>query len=188
MTTLMFPIGHCLGTYFSGTEDTHVQQVRLGGEIVELTDDEFAVWSLAHGLTDARGPWERARVAALLADTEIAHSVVHIDDLAARNLLAEVDVDSPADFAARHRLLPLQLGLGNTAEVPAMFRSGTTDLPLTGMTRTLYDLWLSSHLSPNLLIACKEHDAEPAAVLSALHALLAPGAACLDLAVTEYQP
>jgi hypothetical protein len=146
-----------------------VQQVRLGGEIVELTDDEFAVWSSAHGLNEEK----RAR---------------HAEELLARSLLADVGPDSPNDFAARHRLLPLQLGLGNTPEAPAMFRSGTAKLPLTGMTRNLYDLWLSSHLSPNLLIACKEHDTNPSAVLTVLHALLAHSAACLDLATTEYQP
>ncbi|MGW6197306.1 hypothetical protein ACWF0M_14280 [Kribbella sp. NPDC055110] len=183
MTTLMFPIGHCLGKYYADTG--HIHQVRLGGEIVGLTDDEFAVWSLAHGLTDDRSPWERHRIVDLLARREIPDG---IDQLLARKLLAEVDVDSPDDFAARHRLLPLHLGLGNTPEVTAVFRSGTTELPLAVMTRTLYDLWLSSHLSPNLLVACKEHDVDPAAVLTALHALLAPSAACLDLATTEDQP
>ena len=162
----MFPIGQCLGTHFTGAAESHVQQVRLGSEIVELTDEEFAVWALA--------------------DSESTNGPVLIDRLLTRNLLAEVDSDSPADFAARHRLLPLQLGLGNTSEIPGMFRSGTTELALAGMTRTLYDLWLWGHLSPNLLIACKEHDAELSAVLTALHALLIQKAACLDLAVQEY--
>ncbi|TDO57323.1 hypothetical protein EV651_11147 [Kribbella sp. VKM Ac-2571] len=164
MTTLTFPIGHCLGTVHAA--GSHVQQVRLGGEIVDLADEEFAVWALAHALTGGRGPL--------------------IDSLLARNLLVEVDVNNPAGFAERHRLLPLNLGLGNTPELPAMFKSGTTDLELAGMTRTLYDLWLWGHLSPNLLIACKEHNADLTAVVTALHALLAPSAACLDLAVQEY--
>ncbi|HZX06356.1 hypothetical protein [Kribbella sp.] len=185
MTTLMFPIGHCLGTYYASTTDSHVQQVRLGGEIVGLTDEEFAVWSLAHGLADDRSRWDRQRIAELLAGSEIPDC---IDQLLARNLLAEVDLDSPADFAARHRLLPLHLGLGNSPEVTAVFRSGTTELPLAGMTRTLYDLWLSGHLSPNLLVACKAHNAELPAVLTSLHALLSPSAACLDLATIEEQP
>jgi hypothetical protein len=182
MTLLMFPIGQWLGTHFTGAAESHVQQVRFGSEIVELTDNEFAVWALAYGLTDDRSPWERARIVAHLADSEITNGPVLIDRLLTRNLLAEVDSDSPADFAARHRLLPLQLGLGNTSEFPAMFRSGTTELALAGMSRTLYDLWLWGHLSPNLLIACKEHDVELTAVLTALHALLIPNAACLDLA------
>ena len=174
----MFPIGQCLGTHFTGAAESHVHQVRLGSEIVELTDEEFAVWALAHGLTHDRSPWDRSRI-------QIANDAVPIDRLLTRNLLAEADPDSAADFAARHRLLPLQIGLGNTSEVPAMFSSGTTKLALAGMTRTLYDLWLWGHLSPNLLIACKEHDAELPAVLTALHSLLAPNAACLDLAVQE---
>ncbi|TCC04245.1 hypothetical protein [Kribbella soli] len=186
MTLLMFPIGQCLGVHLTGAAESHVQQVRLGSEIVELTVEEFAVWALAHGLTDDRSPWERSRIVALLDDSEITNGAVLIDRLLTRNLLAEVDLDSPADFAAGHRLLPLQLGLGNTSEIPTMFRSGTTELALTGMTRTLYDLWLWGHLSPNLLIACKEHEADLTAVLTALHSLLGPNAACLDLAVQEY--
>lgn len=186
MTLLMFPIGQCLGTHFTGAAESQVQQVRLGSEIVELTVDEFAVWALAHGLTDDSSSWERSRIVALLADSEITNGAILIDRLLTRSLLAEADLDSPTDFAARHRLLPLHLGLGNTSETPAMFRSGTTELALTGMTRTLYDLWLWGHLSPNLLIACKEHDADPTAVLAALHSLLAPSAACLDLAVQEF--
>ncbi|TCC28099.1 hypothetical protein [Kribbella speibonae] len=186
MTLLMFPIGQCLGTHFTGTAESQVHQVRLGSEIVELTAEEFAVWALAHSLPDDSGPWERSRIVDLLTDSEITNSAVLIDHLLTRSLLAEVDLDSPADFAARHRLLPLHLGLGNTAETPTMFRSGTLELALAGMTRTLYDLWLSGHLSPNLLIACKEHDAELPAVLTALHTLLAPTAACLDLAVQEF--
>jgi hypothetical protein len=183
MTTLMFPIGHCLGTYY--TTEGHVHQVRLGGEIVGLTDEEFAVWSLAHGLTDDRSPWERDRITDLLSRHEIPDG---IDQLLARNLLAEVDQDSPEDFAARHRLLPLHLGLGSVPELAVVFRSGTTELPLAAMTEAMYVVWLSSHLSPNLLIACKEHDVDLTAVLGSLHALLAPNAACLDLATTEDQP
>lgn len=183
MTTLMFPIGHCLGTHYTAEDQVH--QVRLGGEIVGLTADEFAVWSLAHGLTDDRSPWERERVTDLLSHHEIPDV---LDQLSARNLLAEVDVDRPDDFAGRHRLLPLHLGLGNTAELAAVFRVGTTELPLAAMTEAMYRLWLSSHLAPNLRIACKEHDVDLSAVLSSLHALLAPGAACLDLSTTEDQP
>lgn len=167
MTLLVFPIGQCVGTHFAGAAESPVCQVRLGSEVVELTDEEFAVWALAH-------------------EGEVTNDAVLVEDLQTRSLLAEVDLDNPGDFAARHRLLPLQLGLGNTAETPTMFSSGTLQLALTGMTRTLYDLWLRGHLSPNLLIACKEHDAELPAVLTALHSLLGPAAACLDLAVQEF--
>jgi hypothetical protein len=183
MTTLLFPIGHCLGTYY--TAEDHVHQVRLGGEIVGLSDEEFAVWCLAHGLPEDRSAWERERVTDLLTSHEIPDG---IDELLDRNLLAEVDLDGPDDFAARHRLLPLHLGLGNTPQLTTVFRSGTTELPLAAMTEAMYGLWLASHLSPNLLLACKEHNVDPTAVLSSVHALLAPSAACLDLATTEDQP
>lgn len=202
VTTLIFPIGHCLGThYFGGDPDDHVQQVRLGGEIVELTDHEFAVWSLAHGLADEPdadpGHWDRASVEEAFADSGISNAAELVDQLLTRGLLAEVDVDSPAaaDFARQHRLLPLHLGLGNSAKYRTMFAAGTTEQPLVGMTRTLYDMWLWAHLAPNLLAACEDRATPDSpdslglltAVLSTMHSLLAPSAACLDLAVPEYQ-
>jgi hypothetical protein len=187
----MFPIGHCLGTYYSAA-DRWVQQVRLGGEIVELTDQEFAVWSLAHGLADELGSWDRSRVEAVFAGSELTDAPDVVNRLLTRGLLAEVDVDSAAaaEFAQRHRLLPLYLGLGNSSQYTTMFAAGTTEQPLAGMTQTLYALWLWGHLAPNLLAACAEQTtpAEPdpqrllSAVLTALHALLAPSAACLDVA------
>ncbi|MFF0338333.1 hypothetical protein [Kribbella sp. NPDC004875] len=188
MTTLIFPIGHCLGPYYSGSADTHVQQVRLGGEIVELTDEDFAVWSIAHGLTaPPHTSWSRATVVAFSAGGGIEDAEAVVDRLLARQLLAEVDADNAVDFAAGHRLLPLHLGLGNASQDDAMFRSGTTELALAGMTRTLYDLWFWAHLSPNLLAACTEHEVDLTAVLTTLHALLAPSATCLDLAEQEYR-
>lgn len=188
MSTLMFPIGQCLGTYYADAEDIHVQQVRLGWEIVELGDEEFAVWALAHGLAENRDPWDRARMTALLAGRKIQDPALLIESLLSRTLLAEVDPDAPADFAARHRLLPLHIGHGKSPEVTTMFTTGTTGQPLVGMTRTLYDLWLWCHLSPSLLIACQERDADIGAVLTALHPLLASSAACLDIAVPEGRP
>ncbi|GAB3406520.1 hypothetical protein [Flindersiella endophytica] len=200
MTTLMFPIGHSLGTYhFEGDSNDHVQQiryvqqVRLGREIVELSSEEFAVWSIAHGLgeqpdSDA-GPWDRARMEGVFEGSTIKDAARVVDDLLGRGLLVEVDVDSPeaaAGFARRHRLLPLHLGLGNSARLRTMFVAGTKERPLVGMTPTLYEMWLWSHLAPNLLAACEE--ATPGGlidVLAALHVLLAPSAACLDLAVQE---
>lgn len=200
VTTLIFPIGHCLGTRYSGGgPDDHVQQVRLGSEIVELTDHEFAVWSIAHGLADeeATAPWDRACVEVAFAHSGVSDAPELVDRLLARSLLAEVDADGPlaAEFARQHRLLPLHLGLGNSAEFTTMFAAGTTEQPLVGMTRPLYELWLWAHLAPNLLAACEDRatpdESDPrqllAATLTAMHSLLAPSAACLDLAVPEYQ-
>ncbi|MET9269359.1 hypothetical protein [Kribbella sp. NPDC003557] len=185
MSTRMFPIGQCLGTYYADAGGIHVQQVRLGWEIVELDDEEFAVWALAHGLADEGGPWNRARMVALLAGRRIQDSDVLIESLLSRRLLAEVDVDVPSDFAASHRLLPLHIGRGSSAEATTMFTAGTANQPFVGMTRTLYDVWLWCHLSPSLLAACTERDADVSAVLTALHPLLALSAACLDIAVPE---
>jgi hypothetical protein len=121
--------------------------------------------------------------------SEISDASGVVDGLLGRSLLAEVDVDGPAaaGFARQHRLLPLHLGLGNLPELRSMFVAGTPGQPLVGMTKTLYELWLRSHLAPNLLAGSEEETPGGlASVLTALHTLLGPSAACLDLAVPEY--
>jgi hypothetical protein len=180
VTTLLFPIGHCLGAYYVGDgTDDHVQQVRLGREIVDLSDHEFDVWSLAHGFVEEF-------VEEFAAETAEAATPA-VDRLLGRGLLAKVDVDSPAaaDFARRHRLLPLHIGLGESTAVSNVYAAGTTERPLVAMSSTLYDIWLWGHLAPNLLVACEDQLTE---VLTALPSLLAPNAACLDLVVPEYGP
>lgn len=203
VTTLMFPIGQSLGAYFFGAgPNDHVRRVRLGHEIVELTDHEFAVWSLAHGLSEEPGEgeaasgartWDRDRVAAAFEGSEIGGAAIIVDRLLDRGLLAEVDVTSPAasDFARQHRLLPLQLGMGNSTEYRTMYVVGTVEQPLAGMTRLLYGIFLWGHLAPNLLAACEVQDeSDPrdllAKTLAVLHTLLTPNAVCLDLVIPEY--
>ena len=103
-----------------------VRQVRVGAEIEELTDARYESWLAAR------------------AD----------DWLLARRLLAPVG-DQVA-FASTHRLLPLAIGLGNTAEEPWLFSAGLLYQPVVAMTSPLYDLWQWAHLSPDLWSACRE--------------------------------
>lgn len=200
--TLLFPIGHCLGTYYTGSNPgEHVHQVRLGSELMELSDPDFTVWTLAHGFPEhtVPGAWDRVRVKAALPGGSVDDADERIDRLLGQGLLAEVDADAATDFARRHRLLPLHLGLGNSPEYPTLYVTGTPRASLVGMTRVLYELWLWAHLSPDLWTACEDQallareagelapdEADPdallAAVLTTLHTLLAPSAVCLDLA------
>jgi hypothetical protein len=118
--------------------------------------------------------------------------------LASRGLLASTD-DQVA-FASTHRLLPLALGLGNTAAEPWLFSAGLLYQPLVSMTGPLYDLWQWAHLSPTLWSACQEAAAvavqagvtdreqtDPAEVLAGALAtapqLLAAKVACFDVRV-----
>jgi hypothetical protein len=123
----LVPVGHDLGVLHDGAGGVPVHQVRVGAEIEELTGDQYAGW--------------------LSAET-------HDDGLVARRLLASVA--DPVEFASAHRLLPLALGLGNTADEPWLFSAGLLYQPMVAMTGPLYDLWQWAHLSPDLWSACRE--------------------------------
>lgn len=103
-----------------------VHQIRVGAELEELTDEQYETW--------LAGTFDEA--------------------LLTRHLLAPVT--DQVEFAAKHRLLPLVLGLGNTPEEPYLFAAGLLYRPLVAMTSPLYDLWQWAHLSPDLWSACQE--------------------------------
>src|SRR5689334_10498997 len=48
---LILPIGHDLGAR-SAAPDVRWQQVRVGSEVMELSDTEYVVWMLAHSLDE----------------------------------------------------------------------------------------------------------------------------------------
>ena len=194
---LLVPVGHGLGAFHTGDGETPaVQQVRRGVEVVELTDQEFLVWTLAHGLVDDRGQPVPSTEA---TDLEYAGDPATVRSLVDRGLLAEVVPGTPGSvaFASAHRLLPLALGLGNSEEKQWLFAAGLLHQPLVLMSGGMYDLWQWAHLSPNLWLACQElalvaeqagltdpGQTDPEQVLSgaltALHQLLATRVACLD--------
>ena len=171
----LVPIGHDLGVFHDGAGG-RVRQVRVGAEIEELPDDLYEAWHAAHDSTQ-EGP---------------------VDELLARRLLASTA--DPVAFASSHRLLPLALGLGNSAEEPWLFAVGLLYQPVAAMTGPLYDLWQWAHLSPDLWSACREAAAvaaragvtepeqtDPSAVLagalSAVPQLLAARIACFDVRI-----
>lgn len=172
----MLPVGHDLGAFHDGTGG-RTQQVRVGATIAELSEVEYGAWSAAH-----------SPEASMPDDVRAA--------LTARALLA--DAADPVDFAARHRLVPLALGLGNTAAEPWLFTAGLLNQPVVAMTGALFDLWQWAHLSPDLWTACHEAAAvalqagmtdpeqtDPARVLEgaleSVPPLLAARVACFDV-------
>jgi hypothetical protein len=173
----VLPVGHDLGAFHDGTGGrTH--QVRVGATVEELSDAEYNAWSAAHSPEGAA------------PDDALG--------LSARGLLAEVT--DPVEFAARHRLVPLALGLGNTSAEPWLFTAGLLDQPVVAMTGALYDLWQWAHLSPDLWTACHETAAvalqagmtdpeqtDPARVLDgaleSVPPLLAARVACFDVRI-----
>lgn len=199
---LLFPIGHCIGAYYDApVSDDHYFQVRVGPDVVRLDDEHFAVWGLAHGAQDRPPdqPWNRHCVltAARRAGVSMAEQV--LDSLVGDYLLFETTpgTDSAVDFARRHRLIPLMLGLGNTSSEPRLYSVGMVDLPVVTMSAMAYDLYEWGHMASNLWLACQESAATAVrvgiedrlatdperlldALLGTLHALLAPNAAYLD--------
>ncbi|ONI92868.1 hypothetical protein ALI22I_01440 [Saccharothrix sp. ALI-22-I] len=177
---LAVPIGHDLGAFHPDAGfAAHVRQIRVGADVVELDDADFARWRQAH---DPDGP------------------VGGAEGLLRAGVLAEVAPGDAVGFATGHRLLPLVLGLGNTAEQPWLYSVGLLHQPLVVMSGPLYDVWQWAHLSPDLWSACLESvrvaseagatdpdriDPELvlAGVLGALHRMLSAGVACVDVRI-----
>jgi hypothetical protein len=200
--SLLFPIGHYVGVHYRVNDTSPPRQVRRGGTIHELSEDQFAVWSAAHGLPDAieNGvAWQRhsveehPRVAGRTGTPEI------IDQLLGTGLLAEAGAAADAlDFARSHRVMPLMLGLGNRPDQVDMCGIGFLNLPAIDVSFAIYDLWQWSAMDDSLWATCVNaadvarragltdpQSIEPTQLLSAflgsLHALLLANAACLDI-------
>lgn len=146
-------------------------------------------------------PWTRA---ALL---EAAHPVVGdtvdriVTILLGKDVLIEVTPGTPEaiEFAKEVRLVPLQLGLGNTREEPWIWRIGP-GTPFVGVTHTVYHMWEWSHLYRSLWDSCQslakirqnredslltEEDRDPEAILTsvlkAAHGLFSTSCAYFDV-------
>lgn len=200
---LLLPIGHDLGgLYAEGTQRR--QQVRAGVDLAELIGAEAGVWLLAHGIDDRDRPTRDSVVEEATRfgiDAEEADEIV--DRLLADRLLAAVDPDgdSAVEFAERHQLIPLLLGLGPDPEQPWMQSIGAINKPVVQVSTAVYDVWSWAHLAPHLWAGC--HDAAEVArsvgvitpdesdprgvltgVLSAVHGLLSARAAYFDRRTT----
>ncbi|MFK4084092.1 hypothetical protein ACI2LF_08305 [Kribbella sp. NPDC020789] len=154
---LVLPIGHDLGAR-SAAPDARWQQVRVGTEVMELTNAEYVVWLLAHTL-DGERPTRQ-----VLADQSGQYGVDRrtadsaIERCLGDGLLAEVvpDQESGKSFARHHQLFPLVFGLGPDPEATGMLLLGLFGQPLAQVSAPLYDLWTWAHLSLDLWQACED--------------------------------
>jgi hypothetical protein len=155
-TELLIPIGHDLGA-ITDRSGGRTQQVRLGREVRTLTDAEFTVWLLAHGIDDQDRP-SRESVIAATTGLDLPQGASTVDRFLADGLLAELDpaAEAAASFARTHRLLPLMNGLGPDQEEPWLHRIGVTAAPVVRLPSALYDVWAWSHLAPHLWDGCHE--------------------------------
>lgn len=168
---------------------------------MRLSDLQFAIWGLAHGTADRHPdePWDRAQVIAAAHPAGVPDAEATVDELLRLGALVEVAADSHSavQFAQQHRMQPLMLGLGNTAEEPRVYAAGIVGRPIVLMSSMIYDLFAWAHMDADLWSAC--HRASETALrvavadatatdplrlletlLESLHTLLSPNVVYLD--------
>lgn len=184
----VFPVGHYLGPFFPGPgEPMRCHRVRIGAEITSLlTDEEFAVWSLAHGVPGLPGgqPWARAAIVALVRERGGGDVTETLAELVAAGALAEVG--DPAEFARAHRFNPLLLGLGASADRPGTIHIGLIGCPRATVDPATFELWQWAPLHASIwdlydTLATTDGTVRVDDVLAGLHTLLTNGCGYLDL-------
>ncbi|HEX3816499.1 MAG TPA: hypothetical protein VHX59_26960 [Mycobacteriales bacterium] len=195
---LILPIGQQVGARFQTGQLVVAQQVRCGGKFHDLTERQAEVWQLAHGVPeeiDGQTPWQRSSV-----EQRLAGGGAIIDELTGLGLLVEVTPGTAeaAEFARAHRLVPLMLGLGNSANDPDTFGIGFLSQPVLQVSHAIYDVWQWSTMDDSLWNTCENAtdvarragSTDPEAIeterlltgiLGSLHALLASSAGYLDI-------
>jgi hypothetical protein len=149
----------------------------------------------------SRGPWSRRQIVAHAETAGVRDPARILAGLVADGLVVETlpETEHSVEFAESYRLVPLMLGLGNTTEEPARHGIGFFGRTALTVRGPHYSVWEWSHLDGNLWAGCRAYadsaiqagitDPEqtiPERVLTdflgTLQALLASGAAYLDLA------
>jgi hypothetical protein len=200
---MLFPVGHYLGAFYPGAGAPLSHHcVRIGPDVYRLdSEEEVAVWALAHGLTSQLGgqaPWTRGSVAAV-SPLGAGETAAVVDKLLAREVLVEVAPGTAEafDFATDVRLRALLRGTGNSLQYPTQYGIGHVAEPLVLVPSELLELWTWGPAFDDLWSACtlfananrESSDAAtrptaPDEVLATLmrqmHLLLAAGAAYLD--------
>jgi hypothetical protein len=201
---LVFPVGQCGGRVAADDPTPARYRVRVGERVFALTKSRFMGWVAGHGshsLPDG-AKWTVAAATESLAAMGVPDAGNVLNDLRSDGLLADVGPTDEVDFARRHRLAPLLLGLGNSPRSPGGYSIGLPDRPVVDLPRPLNTVWEWSDTAPDLWSMCRRfaeaereyegHDprlADPPRVLHDLlrdlHRLLRVNAAYLDLAGTH---
>jgi len=153
-TEFVLPVGHYLGRYHPQRHaPPRYHKVRLGSDLLRLSDDAFTVWALSHGVPhrSAVEPWTRLAVleaAGQLADPERQFNALVRDGLVAEGASGTPDA---IRFARNYRIRPLMTGLGNTAREPTRFGIGVIGRPAAVTVDLLgFELWQWGRLDQNL--------------------------------------
>jgi hypothetical protein len=174
--------------------------VRVGATLHSLSSAEFGVWAMAHGPADhVPRPWTPAELVAQAATVHLPEAPQRLVELEEQGLvaLAAPGTESGRALARRVRMVPLVLGLGNSAQAPDAYSVGLPGRALAVLSAAAYDLFEWSHMETSLWRACEgaaataarvgitdETATDPGALLSSLlsdlHRLLTPNAVHLD--------
>jgi hypothetical protein len=192
----VYPIGQLIRVR-APQDEFHV---RVGAELMRLSSTDFSVWAMAHGPADhVPRPWTVDELAAQAEAVGLPDAPDRLDRLAGTGLVAFAvpGTDSGLQLARRVRMVPLVLGLGNSAENPDAYSVGLPGRPLAVLSAAAYDLFEWATMEASLWQACEGAAAtavrvgiddplatDPAALLASLlgdlHRLLTPNAVCLD--------
>ena len=192
----VYPIGQLIGV--RAVVDQF--DVRVGAALHSLTSAEFGVWAMSHGPADhVARPWTPDALAAQAAAVGLPDAEQRLDRLHEQGLVALAAPGTPSarELAARVRMVPLVLGLGNSASAPDAYSVGLPGRPLAVLSAAAYDLFEWAHMETSLWRACEGAAAtaarvgiadaqatDPEALLTSLlgdlHRLLTPNAVYLD--------
>ncbi|WP_206330909.1 hypothetical protein, partial [Modestobacter sp. KNN46-3] len=150
----VYPIGQLIGV--RAVVDQF--DVRVGAALHSLTSAEFGVWAMAHGPADhVPRPWTPDALAAQAESVGVPDCAQRLDRLQEQGLvaLAAPGTESARDLARRVRMVPLVLGLGNSAAAPDAYAVGLPGRPLAVLSAAAYDLFEWAHMETSLWRACE---------------------------------
>lgn len=207
--SLVFPLGHYTGAFHPAVgAPLKYHNLRIGMRTAQLADESrFDAWAVLHGPSDRPDVvWNRSEAAGAASELNLANFGGLFEELLELGAAAEVTAGTPGavDFARKHRLQSLMVGLGHDLAAPDEYGIGL--LPFTIAVKVpyfTYAVWQWGHAAPSLWHLCvglaevaqSDTEADSASwpadpeevlpmVLGSLHSLLANNAVYLDTVLT----
>ncbi|WP_410655606.1 trypsin-like peptidase domain-containing protein [Amycolatopsis sp. lyj-112] len=153
---LVIPVGHFAGPMYTapGAAAPESFEIRFRDGVFSLSAGEYAVWATSHGDPNlvSRIPTTRAVAEYASKQAGVLEPAIVSGQLLDDGLLVEIGLtaESTREFARNHRVVPLALGLGNSARNPAEFAIGLPNAARVSVGYDVYHLWLFSHRAPTL--------------------------------------
>ncbi|HEX3731528.1 MAG TPA: hypothetical protein VHU91_01185 [Mycobacteriales bacterium] len=161
MVAALVPVGHSVGPLYTprGEQDPDSYEIRYADGIFSIDHEELRVWGLTHGdpATVNSDPPTRENVIRDATELDNTTATQVIDRLCDVGLLVEFDrhTEQARDFAYRHQIEPIAIGLGNTPDTPWYFQIGLPETPRVMVGHDAYHLWMFAHRHASLWDACE---------------------------------